>query len=168
MFGVAAPLAALDQIVEGVGTATDFDVLGDRWDVEERALDVLTAFGFTEPAGDGVRWRDRAIGALSGGEVVLLGVAALFLAEPAVLLLDEPTKQPRPDRPDPAAARPAAVAPIRDADAASVGHAVNGGDKISAPSRRCGRLARCCPHLRDTCYRGTVRVVFKDLGPSTW
>jgi ATPase subunit of ABC transporter with duplicated ATPase domains len=64
-----------------------FDVVGDGWDVEERALAELAAAGL--PAADGVL--DRQVGTLSGGEAVLVAVTGVRLRGADVALLDEPT-----------------------------------------------------------------------------
>lgn len=62
-----------------------FEVVGDDWDVEERALSTLGELGL------GHIDLDRTIGEVSGGESVLLRLAALLLRRPDILLLDEPT-----------------------------------------------------------------------------
>ena len=62
-----------------------FETVGDDWDVEERALATLGSLGLGEVG------LDRTVGQLSGGETVLLRLAALLLERPDVLLLDEPT-----------------------------------------------------------------------------
>ncbi|WP_203183767.1 ABC-F family ATP-binding cassette domain-containing protein [Streptomyces pratensis] len=83
--GVATARAALHAIEAGDAGEEHFTAVGDDWDVEERARAVLDELGLT---GIGL---DRTIGELSGGECVLLRLAALLLARPSVLLLDEPT-----------------------------------------------------------------------------
>ncbi|MER5554494.1 ATP-binding cassette domain-containing protein [Streptomyces sp. NPDC002793] len=83
--GVASARAALHAIESGDATEEHFAAVGDDWDVEERAHAALDQLGL---AGIGL---DRTIGELSGGECVLLRLAALLLARPSVLLLDEPT-----------------------------------------------------------------------------
>jgi ATPase subunit of ABC transporter with duplicated ATPase domains len=85
VLGVAATRAALHAIEAGDASEEHFTAVGDDWDVEERARATLDQLGL---GGIGL---DRTIGEVSGGECVLLGLAALLLAEPAVLLLDEPT-----------------------------------------------------------------------------
>ena len=64
---------------------SNFAAVGDDWDVEERARATLDQLGL------GHIGLDRTIGEVSGGECVLLRLAALLLAGPDVLLLDEPT-----------------------------------------------------------------------------
>ncbi|RKT07848.1 ATPase subunit of ABC transporter with duplicated ATPase domains [Streptomyces sp. 3211.6] len=83
--GIRAARTALHAIEAGEATEANFAAVGDDWDVEERALAVLDQLGL---AGIGL---DRTVGELSGGECVLLRLAALLLARPDVLLLDEPT-----------------------------------------------------------------------------
>ncbi|MGW3684293.1 ABC-F family ATP-binding cassette domain-containing protein [Streptomyces prasinus] len=83
--GIADRRAALHAIEAGDVAETHFETVGDDWDVEERALATLGELGL---GGIGL---DRTIGELSGGESVLLRLAALLLRRPDVLLLDEPT-----------------------------------------------------------------------------
>lgn len=77
--------AALHAIERGEANVHNLAVVGENWDAEERALATLDRLGL------GHVELDSWIGALSGGELVLLGLAAELLREPAVLLLDEPT-----------------------------------------------------------------------------
>ncbi|WP_370415828.1 ABC-F family ATP-binding cassette domain-containing protein [Streptomyces fradiae] len=83
--GIDAARAALHAIESGDTAEEHFAAVGDDWDVEERARAVLDQLGL------GHIGLDRTIGELSGGESVLLRLAALLLARPEVLLLDEPT-----------------------------------------------------------------------------
>lgn len=83
--GIAATRAALHAIEAGDAAEEHFDVVGDDWDVEERALAMLGELGL------GHVELDRTIGEVSGGESVLLRLAALLLRRPDILLLDEPT-----------------------------------------------------------------------------
>ncbi|MEU0786227.1 ABC-F family ATP-binding cassette domain-containing protein [Streptomyces sp. NPDC006173] len=83
--GIAAQRAALHAIESGDAAEEHFDVVGDDWDVEERALATLGELGL------GHVDLDRTIGEVSGGESVLLRLASLLLRRPDVLLLDEPT-----------------------------------------------------------------------------
>ncbi|MFK8909391.1 ABC-F family ATP-binding cassette domain-containing protein [Streptomyces sp. YS-3] len=83
--GIDRVRAALHAIEAGDTAEEHFTAVGDDWDVEERARAVLGQLGL-----DGVGL-DRTIGELSGGESVLLRLAALLLRRPEVLLLDEPT-----------------------------------------------------------------------------
>jgi ATPase subunit of ABC transporter with duplicated ATPase domains len=83
--GIAAQRAALHAIEAGDVAEEHFETVGDDWDVEERALATLGELGL------GHIELDRTIGEVSGGESVLLRLAALLLRRPDVLLLDEPT-----------------------------------------------------------------------------
>lgn len=85
VLGIAAKRAALHAIEAGDAAEEHFDTLGDDWDVEERALATLGELGL------GRLGLDRGVGEVSGGESVLLRLAALLLRRPDVLLLDEPT-----------------------------------------------------------------------------
>ncbi|MFF1695898.1 ABC-F family ATP-binding cassette domain-containing protein [Streptomyces sp. NPDC058257] len=83
--GVAERRDALRAIESGDVREQHFETIGDDWDVEERALAVLGSLGL------GSVELDRTVGQMSGGETVLLRLAALLLERPDVLLLDEPT-----------------------------------------------------------------------------
>ncbi|MFF3459080.1 ABC-F family ATP-binding cassette domain-containing protein [Streptomyces sp. NPDC002730] len=85
VLGIATTRAALHAIEAGDPSEDNFTAVGDDWDVEERARATLDQLGL------GHIGLDRTIGEVSGGEGVLLRLAALLLAEPDVLLLDEPT-----------------------------------------------------------------------------
>ncbi|CAM5582071.1 Vitamin B12 import ATP-binding protein BtuD [Streptomyces antimycoticus] len=76
------PLSAIEA---GDVDEAHFETIGDDWDVEERALATLGSLGLGDVE------LDRTVGHLSGGETVLLRLAALLLERPDVLLLDEPT-----------------------------------------------------------------------------
>ncbi|MFB6890059.1 ABC-F family ATP-binding cassette domain-containing protein [Kitasatospora sp. NPDC056327] len=83
--GVRAAREALHAIEAGSTDQRHFDAVGDDWDVEERARALLDRLGLHRLG------LDRTTGELSGGEAVLLRLAALLLRRPDVLLLDEPT-----------------------------------------------------------------------------
>ncbi|MGW4205726.1 ABC-F family ATP-binding cassette domain-containing protein [Streptomyces sp. NPDC004726] len=85
VLGIAAVRAALHAIEAGDPSEEHFAAVGDDWDVEERARATLDQLGLDRIG------LDRTIGEVSGGEGVLLRLAALLLARPDVLLLDEPT-----------------------------------------------------------------------------
>lgn len=85
VLGIARTRAALVAIESGDIDAEHFTDVGDDWDVEERARAMLDQFGLSRLT------LDRRVGELSGGEAVLLALAALLLRRPDVLLLDEPT-----------------------------------------------------------------------------
>ncbi|WP_329454302.1 ATP-binding cassette domain-containing protein [Streptomyces sp. NBC_01497] len=83
--GIAQRRAALSAIEAGDASEENFETIGDDWDVEERAHATLGSLGLGGLA------LDRTVGEMSGGETVLLRLAALLLERPDVLLLDEPT-----------------------------------------------------------------------------
>ncbi|MFI6708115.1 ABC-F family ATP-binding cassette domain-containing protein [Nonomuraea sp. NPDC050478] len=85
LLGITARRAALHAIENGDVAAEHFTVIGDDWDVEERARAELDRLGL------GHLDLDRTAATLSGGEVVMTGLAALLVRRPDVLLLDEPT-----------------------------------------------------------------------------
>ncbi|MFD9600768.1 ABC-F family ATP-binding cassette domain-containing protein [Streptomyces sp. NPDC059970] len=83
--GIAGRRNALRAIEAGDVDEKHFETIGDDWDVEERALATLGSLGLGDVE------LDRTVGQMSGGETVLLRLAALLLEHPDVLLLDEPT-----------------------------------------------------------------------------
>jgi ATPase subunit of ABC transporter with duplicated ATPase domains len=85
LLGVTAVRRALHAIEAGSVDEADFTAVGDDWDVEERVAAELSRLALDHLD------LDAPVGQLSGGETVLLHLAALFLRRPAVLLLDEPT-----------------------------------------------------------------------------
>ncbi|WP_219511333.1 ABC-F family ATP-binding cassette domain-containing protein [Nonomuraea ceibae] len=85
LLGIERQRAALHAIEGGDASPEHFTAIGDDWDVEERAHAELDRLGL------GHLGLDRPAGTLSGGEVVMTGLAALLMRRPGVLLLDEPT-----------------------------------------------------------------------------
>jgi ATPase subunit of ABC transporter with duplicated ATPase domains len=85
LLGVTEVRRALHAIEAGSVDEADFAAVGDDWDVEERVGAELSRLALDHLA------LDAPVGQLSGGETVLLHLAALFLRRPGVLLLDEPT-----------------------------------------------------------------------------
>jgi ATPase subunit of ABC transporter with duplicated ATPase domains len=85
LLGITAVRAALHAIEAGETGADLYTTVGDDWDVEERARAWLDRLGLTHLGLD-----DR-VERLSGGETILVALAALFLRRPDILLLDEPT-----------------------------------------------------------------------------
>lgn len=83
--GIDEVRAAIRAVEAGSVEQRHFDVIGDDWDVEERARAELARLGLPDDV------LTRRTGELSGGELVQLGLARLLLRRPDVLLLDEPT-----------------------------------------------------------------------------
>jgi len=83
--GIAQVRRALRAIEQGDVDPGHFDVVGDDWDIEERATAELDRLGLPADV------LDRRLGELSGGECTRLALSALTLQRPDVLLLDEPT-----------------------------------------------------------------------------
>ena len=85
VLGVARVRAALAAIEAGDTSPQHFTIVGEQWDVEERARATLDQLGLPHVT------LDTRVGELSGGEAVLLALAGQSLRRPDVLLLDEPT-----------------------------------------------------------------------------
>jgi ATPase subunit of ABC transporter with duplicated ATPase domains len=85
VMGLASVRAALRHIEAGSVDPADYDLVGDEWDVEERAAATLASLGLPPDT------LDRAVGELSGGEITRLALASALYKRPDVLLLDEPT-----------------------------------------------------------------------------
>ncbi|MEU7020062.1 ABC-F family ATP-binding cassette domain-containing protein [Streptomyces sp. NPDC046203] len=85
VLGIERIRASLHAIESGDTAEEHFAAVGDDWDVEERARAVLDQLGLAHIG------LDHTVGEISGGESVLLRLAALLLARPEILLLDEPT-----------------------------------------------------------------------------
>ncbi|MEU6727013.1 ABC-F family ATP-binding cassette domain-containing protein [Nonomuraea wenchangensis] len=82
---ISAKRAALHAVESGDVAEEHFTAIGDDWDVEERARAELDRLGLAHLG------LDRTVGTLSGGETVMVALAAQLLKRPDVLLLDEPT-----------------------------------------------------------------------------
>jgi len=85
LLGVAAKRAAVAAIENGDVSPGLFDIVGDDWDIEERARAGLDRLGLAHVG------LDDPAGRLSGGEAIMTALTALFLRRPEVILLDEPT-----------------------------------------------------------------------------
>jgi ATPase subunit of ABC transporter with duplicated ATPase domains len=85
VLGITTIRTALNAIEAGDASPENFALVGGDWDVEERACATLSRLGLGHVP------LERPIGELSGGEAVLLSLAAQILRRPGVLLLDEPT-----------------------------------------------------------------------------
>ncbi len=85
LLGITGAREALHAIEAGETGEAAFVAVGDDWDVEERARAWLDRLGL------GSLGLDDRVERLSGGETILVTLAALFLRRPEIMLLDEPT-----------------------------------------------------------------------------
>ncbi|HKR42117.1 MAG TPA: ABC-F family ATP-binding cassette domain-containing protein [Paraburkholderia sp.] len=83
--GLDVPLAALARLANGVADASDFDVIGERWDLAERLRSALDAAGLDHLESDTLAQT------LSGGELARVTLIGALLADAGLLVLDEPT-----------------------------------------------------------------------------
>jgi ATPase subunit of ABC transporter with duplicated ATPase domains len=79
--GLAEPLAALRRLAEGEARDSDFELAGERWDLEARWQAMLSQAGLHDA---------MKPGALSGGQRTLLLLIGAFCSEADLLVLDEP------------------------------------------------------------------------------
>ncbi|WP_022880758.1 ABC-F family ATP-binding cassette domain-containing protein [Gryllotalpicola ginsengisoli] len=84
LLGIRPQLDAVRAVASGDASPELFDVIGDGWDVEERAEAALAQAGLPADV-------DRRVAELSGGEAMLAGVVGVLLRRASVALLDEPT-----------------------------------------------------------------------------
>lgn len=87
LLGISHVRRALASIESGSVDQRDFDVVGDGWDIDARALAELGALGFAADR----PFLDRDAATLSGGEATRIALAGARLAHADVTLLDEPT-----------------------------------------------------------------------------
>jgi ATPase subunit of ABC transporter with duplicated ATPase domains len=85
VLGVDGIRAAIRAVEHGSTDPTHYDRIGDDWDIDEKARATLDRLGLRQVE------LERSISGLSGGEAMLLRLAAELLRGPDVLLLDEPT-----------------------------------------------------------------------------
>jgi len=83
--GVAGKLKALQRIAQGSTDETDFLMVNDDWNVQERTRQQLAELGLFHIH------LDRKFFTLSGGERTRVILAQAFLAKPDFIILDEPT-----------------------------------------------------------------------------
>lgn len=82
---VGDKLKALKDILSGYASETNFKILNDEWNIEERCREVLARWGL-----DGFEL-DQKINSLSGGEKTKIFLASIQIHQPEIILLDEPS-----------------------------------------------------------------------------
>jgi ATPase subunit of ABC transporter with duplicated ATPase domains len=80
--GLDAPLDALRRLAAGEALDEDFDIIGERWDLEARWRAMLDGAGLHE---------SMTPTSLSGGQRTLLALIGAFCSEAGLLVLDEPS-----------------------------------------------------------------------------
>src|SRR5699024_5772424 len=83
VLGIGTTLRALRAIEAGSVEARHFDMVADDWDIESRALALISRF---MPGLDASGVLDRGVTTLSGGELVRLALLAGQLAGAEVIL----------------------------------------------------------------------------------
>jgi ATPase subunit of ABC transporter with duplicated ATPase domains len=78
-------LSSIDRVCSGVYLPADLDLIGDNWNIEEKALALLDKYGLQ------IDDFNRKASELSGGEISKVLIASLQLFESNFLILDEPT-----------------------------------------------------------------------------
>lgn len=85
LLGVGETLQSLDAVLEGTADMAQLARADGHWDLRERIAQQLDSLGLHDLP------LHRKVATLSGGEAILLGLAARLLHAPDVLMLDEPT-----------------------------------------------------------------------------
>ncbi|MGO1907401.1 MAG: ATP-binding cassette domain-containing protein [Brevibacterium linens] len=84
---IASVRQALGRALAGEATGADFDLIGDDWDIEARALAALSELGLQLNVSD----LDRSLSSFSGGQATRIGLTRAALVGDAWLILDEPS-----------------------------------------------------------------------------
>jgi ATPase subunit of ABC transporter with duplicated ATPase domains len=83
--GVSEKITALHNILGGDASESNFGILDDDWDIENKVLSALSRWLPEEITAD------TPMSALSGGEKTKVFIAAASIHEPELILMDEPT-----------------------------------------------------------------------------
>ena len=83
--GVKNKLDALSAITAGSVLQSDFDTLGDDWDIEHRCREAFAYWSLHDVN------LNAPVDELSGGEKTKLSLSGLMIRRPEIILLDEPT-----------------------------------------------------------------------------
>ena len=84
---IASARQALRRALSGEADQSDFELIGDDWDIEERALAALADLGLHLSLSD----LDRSLSSFSGGQATRIGLARAALVGDTWLILDEPS-----------------------------------------------------------------------------
>ncbi|WP_233264628.1 ATP-binding cassette domain-containing protein, partial [Streptococcus agalactiae] len=84
LLGIDRILKSLRALEAGSVEEAEYDVVGDDWDIEERAQAELAARGLPTDLA-------RCVAELSGGEIVRAALAGAVLRRAQLTVLDEPT-----------------------------------------------------------------------------
>lgn len=82
---IDAKINALNAIVNGDASQSNFDILNDDWDIEEKAINALQKWGLGDIS------LSNEIRNLSGGEKTKVFLAGIDIHAPSIILLDEPS-----------------------------------------------------------------------------
>jgi len=85
ILGIAERLAVVERVYAGTADPAELDLVGDDWDLRERAEAALDRLGLSHLR------LDRPVLRVSGGEATRVALAGLSIAGPDFLVLDEPT-----------------------------------------------------------------------------
>ena len=143
--------ASLRRLDTGAGDAADLETVGDDWDLEERVVVELERVGLAASV------LDRALGELSGGEVVRLGLADAAPAPARRAAARRADQQPRPRRPGPGCTTSSARGRGRSSSSATTA-SCSSGWTASATSDRAGCAGTAAGSRRTTSRSAPSRM----------